>query len=59
MTCRLLTISSAWISMSETWPPTWPYGWWIMILECGRENRRPLVPPASRTAAPEAARPMQ
>ena len=41
--------------MSETWPPTCPYGWWIMTFECGRQNRRPFVPPQSNTAAPEAA----
>ncbi len=45
--------------MSETWPPTWPYGWWIMIFEWGRLKRLPFVPPASKTAPPEAARPMQ
>src|ERR1051325_4248017 len=45
--------------MSDTCPPTWPYGWWIITFEFGRANRLPFVPAARRMAAPLAARPMQ
>lgn len=34
-------------------------GWWMSTRECGRAYRLPLAPPASSTAAIEAAIPMQ
>ena len=54
-----LRISSAWMRMSVAWPSKPPRGWWMMTLELGRAKRLPLVPPASRMAAMEAAWPMQ
>ncbi len=40
-------------------PPTSPYGWWIIILEWGRQKRFFADPPATRIAPPLAARPTQ
>ena len=45
--------------MSDTCPPTYPLGWWIITFEFGRQYRLPLLPADSSTAAPLAARPMQ
>src|SRR5438128_1251827 len=56
---RILRISRAWMSMSVAWPCAPPSGWWIRIRECGRANRLPLAPAQSRSAAIEAAWPMQ
>ena len=45
--------------MSAAVPCAPPEGWWIMIRECGRALRLPLVPAASRNDPIEAAMPMQ
>ena len=48
------------MSMSVAWPPRPDInGWWMTILELGREKRLPLHPAASSTAAIDAAWPMQ
>jgi hypothetical protein len=52
-------ISFAWISMSTAWPPAPPWGWWMRMRACGRAKRLPSVPAARRTAAADAAWPMQ
>ena len=52
-------ISWAWIWMSAACPLKPPLAWWISTRVLGREWRRPCAPPASRTAAMDAARPMQ
>ncbi len=56
---RRKAISRAWFSMSIAWPWAPPWGWWISTRELGSAIRLPGAPPASRTAAPDAAMPMQ
>ncbi len=45
--------------MSLDCPSPPPEGWWMSTRACSRASRLPLVPAASRTAAAEAAWPMQ
>ena len=52
-------ISWAWIWMSAAWPLNPPLAWWMRMRVLGSEYRSPGAPPASRTAAMEAARPKQ
>ncbi len=54
-------ISAAWISMSDAWPPldSPVAGWWMSTRAFGSARRLPGAPPASRTAAADAAWPRQ
>jgi hypothetical protein len=53
------SISFAWIAISLAWPEYPPLGWWIMILEWGRQKRWPGEPPQRSSEPMEAAWPMQ
>src|SRR5690349_17297930 len=56
---RILRISRAAISISVACPAKPDIrGWWITILELGSAKRLPFAPPASSTAAIEAAWPV-